>query len=259
MKKGWQRYRRAPAFYTGHVDETPGAKTNGRVLVVEDDPNIRDLVGLHLKLEGLDVTAVADGHQALAMARAQPFDLIVLDVMLPGLDGITVCGAVRRESMNTGVPILMLTARREESDKVLGLETGADDYLTKPFGVRELVARVRALLRRRQRTDAPAGHRTPIAAGALTVDPSRRQARIDEREIELTVHEFDLLYLLAANRGIVFSREALMQRVWGDETHITERSVDTLVKRVRRKIESDPANPQFILTVWGTGYKFADV
>ena len=229
------------------------------MLVVEDDPNIRDLVGLHLRLEGLDVTDVPDGRQALAIARAQPFDLIVLDVMLPGLDGVTVCGAVRRDSMNTGVPILMLTARREESDKVLGLETGADDYLTKPFGVRELVARVRALLRRRQRMDVPAGHRAPITAGTLTIDPSRRQARIDGREIELTVHEFDLLYLLAASRGIVFSREALMQRVWGDDTHITERSVDTLVKRVRRKIESDPANPQFILTVWGTGYKFADV
>jgi DNA-binding response OmpR family regulator len=179
--------------------------------------------------------------------------------MLPGLDGVTVCGAVRRDSINADVPILMLTARREESDKVLGLETGADDYLTKPFGIRELVARVRALLRRRRRGEAADGRKTPVTAGALTVDPSRRQARIDGREIELTVHEFELLYLLAANRGIVFSREALMQRVWGDDTHITERSVDTLVKRVRRKVEADAANPQFVITVWGTGYKFADV
>ena len=241
------------------MDETAGGKSAGTVLLVEDDPNIRDLVALHLRLEGLEVTQVADGRQALSIARAQAFQLIVLDLMLPGLDGVTLCGAIRRDSMNSATPVLMLTARREESDKVLGLESGADDYLTKPFGVRELVARVRALLRRAQRADAGAGHRASVTAGALVVDPSRRQARMDDREIELTVHEFDLLYLLATNRGIVFSREALMQRVWGDDTHITDRSVDTLVKRVRRKIEADQANPQFILTVWGTGYKFADV
>jgi DNA-binding response OmpR family regulator len=228
-------------------------------LVVEDDPNIRDLVSLHLRLEGLDVQAAADGREGLALARAQPFDLLILDVMLPGLDGVTLCRAVRRDSANSPTPILMLTARREESDKVLGLESGADDYLTKPFGVREFIARVRALLRRSKRSEPAPGHKATVTAGALTVDPSRRQARVDGREIELTVHEFDLLYLLAVNRGIVFSRDALMQRVWGDETHITERSVDTLVKRVRRKVEADPANPQFILTVWGTGYKFADV
>jgi two-component system alkaline phosphatase synthesis response regulator PhoP len=240
------------------VDEAQ--QPSHRVLVVEDDASIRSLVALHLRLEKLEVTEVADGQEALALARSKPFDLIVLDVMLPGLDGITVCGAIRRESMNADVPILMLTARREEADKVLGLETGADDYLTKPFGVREFVARVRALLRRTRRPDSsPAGHRSPVQAGPLVVDPSRRQARINGQEIELTVHEFELLYLLASNRGIVFSREALMQRVWGEDTYITERSVDTLVKRVRRKIEGEAAEPQFILTVWGTGYKFADV
>ena len=233
---------------------------SGRVLVVEDDESIRSLVALHLRLEKLEVTEAANGQAALQQARTEAYDLIVLDVMLPGLDGITVCGAIRRDSINADVPILMLTARREESDKVLGLETGADDYLTKPFGVREFVARVRALLRRKRRTDASAnGQRGAVQAGPLLVDPSRRQARLDGQEIELTVHEFELLYLLASNRGIVFSREALMQRVWGEETYITERSVDTLVKRVRRKVEADAANPQFILTVWGTGYKFADV
>ena len=239
------------------MEESPSA--GSRVLVVEDDPNIRSLVALHLRLEKLEVAEAADGQEGLSLARAEPFDLIVLDVMLPGLDGVTVCSAIRRDSINADAPILMLTARREEADKVLGLESGADDYLTKPFGVREFVARVRALLRRRRRPDAPAGHRAAIVAGPLTVDPSRRQARIGDREIELTVHEFELLYLLAANRGIVFSREALMQRVWGEDTYITERSVDTLVKRVRRKIELDGATPEFILTVWGTGYKFADV
>ena len=240
--------------------QEPGsdASAGARVLVVEDDVHIRDLVVLHLQLEGLTAVAIGDGAEALRLAKADPFDLLILDVMLPGLDGVTVCRAVRRESMNDDVPILMLTARREETDKVLGLESGADDYLTKPFGVREFIARVRALLRRRP-SRATAGHAAAITAGALTVDPARRHARVDGREIELTAHEFDLLYLLASNRGIVFSREALMQKVWGDDTHITERSVDTLVKRVRRKIEDDAAEPRFVLTVWGTGYKFADV
>jgi len=230
------------------------------VLVVEDDPSIRDLVLLHLGLEGLQAIAAGDGHEGLRLAKTSPFDLIVLDVMLPGLDGVTVCRAVRRDSTNGHVPILMLTARRDEADKVLGLESGADDYLTKPFGLREFVARVRALMRRRAaRPAAAADHGAPVAAAGITVDPARRQARLDDREIELTAHEFELLYLLAANRGIVFSRESLMGRIWGNDTHITERSVDTLVKRVRRKIESDPAEPRFILTVWGTGYKFTDV
>jgi two-component system OmpR family response regulator/two-component system alkaline phosphatase synthesis response regulator PhoP len=233
--------------------------TGLRVLVVEDDPAIRELISLHLKLEGYGVVPSADGAEALRLARAERFDLIVLDILLPGLDGISVLGAIRRESANEATPILMLTARREEVDKVLGLETGADDYLTKPFGIREFVARVRALQRRTQRAAEATTHAAPITAGPLTVDPARRNARLDDREIELTANEFDLLYLLASNRGIVFSREALMQRVWGNDTHITERSVDTLVKRVRRKIDDDAAEPRFILTVWGTGYKFADV
>jgi DNA-binding response OmpR family regulator len=229
-----------------------------RVLVVEDDDNIRELVELHLRLEGLTTVPSGDGDQGLQLARAEPFDLIVLDLMLPGLDGVTVCRAIRRDSRNRDVPILMLTARREETDKVLGLDSGADDYLTKPFGVRELVARVRALLRRRQRK-AETDHSQPVSAGGLTVDPARRQADLEGRTIDLTAHEFDLLYVLASNRGIVFSRESLVRRVWGDDMHVTERSVDTLVKRLRRKIEADPAEPRFILTVWGGGYKFADV
>jgi DNA-binding response OmpR family regulator len=230
--------------------------TGARILVVEDDQHIRELVELHLGLEGHVAVAVADGTQGLGLARAEPFDLLILDLMLPGLDGVTLCRAIRRESRNTDAPILMLTARREESDKVLGLDSGADDYLTKPFGVRELVARVRALLRRRRSTAGP--HAPAVTVGALTIEPARRQARIDSREIELTAHEFDLLYLLANNRGIVFTRESLVQRVWGDDLHVTERSVDSLVKRVRRKIEEDQGNPRFIITVWGAGYKFAD-
>jgi DNA-binding response OmpR family regulator len=156
----------------------------------------------------------------------------------------------------------MLTARREESDKVLGLESGADDYLTKPFGVRELVARVRALLRRPRASKLatqPAAQGKAVSVRGIDIDPARRQTRIEGTDIDLTAHEFELLYLLASNPGIVFSREALVQRVWGDDTHVTDRSVDTLVKRVRRKIGDDPADPKYIMTVWGTGYKFADV
>jgi len=253
--------------YTGVVSaEGSGMSESAegaRVLIVEDEPHIRDLVALHLRLEGLTTVAVGDGNEGLRHARAEPFDVIVLDLMLPGLDGVTVCRAIRREPLNGDVPILMLTARREESDKVLGLESGADDYLTKPFGIRELVARVRALLRRPRASKlatAPAGSQVKaVSVHGVDVDPARRLAKLDGRDIELTAHEFDLLYLLASNPGIVFSREALVQRVWGGDTHVTDRSVDTLVKRVRRKIEDDRAEPRFILTVWGTGYKFADV
>jgi two-component system OmpR family response regulator/two-component system alkaline phosphatase synthesis response regulator PhoP len=235
-----------------------------RVLIVEDEPRIRELVTLHLELEGLKCVAVADGTEGLDLARTEPFDLIVLDLMLPGLDGLTACRAIRRDSLNTDAPILMLTARREESDKVLGLESGADDYLVKPFGVRELVARARALLRRPrlsrvvQQAAADSEHPSPVTAGALTIDPARRQVRLGAREIDLTALEFDLLYLLATHRGVVFSREALLARVWKGETYVTERSVDTLIKRLRKKIEADPANPDHLLTVWGVGYKFAD-
>jgi len=232
------------------------APAGARVLLVEDDPHIRELVELHLQLEGLTVSAVGNGNEALARARADAYDLVVLDLMLPGLDGVTVCRAIRRDSRNGDTPILMLTARRDEVDKVLGLDSGADDYLTKPFGVRELVARVRALLRRRRAVLG--GHAPAVQAGELLIEPARRQARLSEREIDLTAHEFELLYVLAANRGIVFSREALVQRVWGEDMHVTVRSVDTLVKRLRRKLEADAADPKFILTVWGSGYKFAD-
>ena len=233
------------------------------MLIVEDDARIRELVALHAGLEGMETVCVGSGDEALKAARSESLDLIVLDLMLPGLDGLTVCRAIRRGSANDDVPILMLTARDEEHDKILGLESGADDYLTKPFSVRELVARMRALLRRprlsrMRNTETSVASTGVISVGDLTVDPGRRQARVRGREIDLTVLEFELLYLLASNRGMVFSRDALVSRVWGGDTFVTERSVDTVVKRVRRKVEDDAANPKFILTVWGTGYKFAD-
>jgi DNA-binding response OmpR family regulator len=231
------------------------------VLIVEDEPHIRELVALHLTLEQLEVVEAADGPSALELARAHRYDLIVLDVMLPGLDGVTLCRAIRRESANTHTPILMLTARREESDKVLGLDSGADDYLTKPFGVRELMARVRALLRRGQPRDAGApvaADDAPIVYRDIEVDPARRRVRIRGRDIEVTAHEFQMLYVLLSTPGIVHTREALLRRVWKDQRNVTVRSVDTLIKRVRRKIEDNPAAPGIILTVWGAGYRSAD-
>jgi DNA-binding response OmpR family regulator len=241
------------------TEATATRTTRGQALVVEDEPHIRELVSLHLGLEGLTVTTAVDGEEALRFASNEPYDIVVLDLMLPKIDGVTVCRAIRRQSKNGDVPILMLTARREESDKVLGLESGADDYLTKPFGVRELVARVRALLRRPRASRTGVGlPGDVIDAGPLRVDPARRQVQRDGKAIDLTPHEFDVLYLLAANPGIVFTRDMLLERVWTSEIHVTERSVDTLIKRLRQKIEEDSAEPALILTVWGTGYRFRE-
>ena len=230
-------------------------------LVVEDEANIRELVTLHLKLENIDSVEAADGHAGLDLTRSRRFDLIVLDLMLPGLDGLTVCRALRRESLNIDTPVLMLTARREEADKVLGLDSGADDYLAKPFGVRELMARVRALLRRGPRTtpEATVSGGRALSYRHLHIDPARRRVTASGKEVELTGQEFQLLYLLLTHPGIVYSRDALLRNVWKDDTFVTERSVDTLVKRLRKKIEPDPADPKIILTVWGSGYKAADV
>ena len=237
-----------------------GVEPKRTVLVVEDEKNIRELVCLHLGVEGFTCVQASTGTEALDVVERQPLDLIVLDLMLPGVDGLSICRAVRRGTANPRVPILMLTARREESDRVLGLDSGADDYLVKPFGIRELVARVRALVRRRS-MDAEAAVESgpkPITYRHIEMDPARRRVRVDGRDVELTAHEFSLLYVLLAQPGIVFSRELLLRRTWNEDTFVTVRSVDTLVKRLRRKIENDQADPKFILTVWGSGYKFAD-
>jgi DNA-binding response OmpR family regulator len=255
------------AGYTAASDPEPmdpSASARPSVLVVEDEPNIRELVCLHLGLENYECVQAGDGETALNLARSQRFDLVILDVMLPGLDGVTVCRAIRRDSENPDVPVLMLTARREESDKVVGLESGADDYLTKPFGVRELVARVRALLRRGPRPLATSAAAAKDASKAISykhidLDPARRRVRVSNTDVDLTSNEFQLLYVLLSSPGIVFSREALLSRVWKDQTFVTVRSVDTLIKRLRKKIETNPAGPEVILTVWGAGYKAADV
>jgi DNA-binding response OmpR family regulator len=231
-----------------------------KVLVVEDERNIRDLVCLHLGLEGYECVPVGDGKEALALAAEKPFDLIILDLMLPGVDGVSITRSIRRHGANRDAPILMLTARREESDKVMGLDSGADDYLTKPFGVRELVARAGALTRRaRGSLTAAQGDGRPVSIHDVELDPSRRAVRVRGAAIEVTRQEFSLLYLLASNPGIVFTRDRLLSKVWQEQSFVTGRSVDTLVKRLRKKIEKDPAEPELIVTVWGDGYKFADV
>ena len=231
-----------------------------RALIVEDESSIREIVRLHLSLAGFETEEVADGRAALNHLRRERFDLVVLDVMLPGVDGVTLCRTLRSGGPNQRAAVLMLTARDTEPEKVLGLESGADDYLTKPFGVREFMARVTAIMRRASGGLAePEPPRTGIVtSGDVTLDPERRQARVRGALVVLTKQEFDILYLLASRRGIVFSRAALIAKVWGGDTYVTERTVDSVVSRLRRKIERDPNDPEMLLTAWGVGYKFAD-
>ncbi len=230
-----------------------------RALLVEDDAAIREVVRFHLDLAGLEVTEVGDGRRALDLGRTTRFDLILLDVMLPGVDGITLCRAFRESGANTATSILMLTAKDSESDKVVGLESGADDYLTKPFGTRELVARAMALLRRHDRlTGEPTEPTRFITRHDLKIDLDKREVTVRGTPIEVTKQEFDLLRLFMTHAGIVFNREALLARVWGGDTYVTDRTVDTVVSRLRRKIEVDPQDPELILTAWGVGYKFVD-
>lgn len=231
-----------------------------RALIVEDEASIREIVRFHLTLAGFETEEVADGRAALDRVRAERFDLVVLDVMLPGVDGITLCRAMRSGGPNQRSGVLMLTARDTEPDKVLGLESGADDYLTKPFGVREFMARVTSVLRRASGGETePARVETGMVnAAGVTLDPDRRQVRVRGEVVDMTKQEFDILYLLASRPGIVFSRATLIAKVWGEDTYVTERTVDSVVSRLRRKVERDPDDPELILTAWGVGYKFAD-
>ena len=229
---------------------------DAQILLVEDDPSIREVTALGLRAAGFTVTTAADGVEGLDRWRADRPDLVLLDVMLPGLDGLEVCRAIRRESTT---PIVMLTARGDTIDVVVGLESGADDYVRKPFEMPELVARVRAALRRRT-GDADADgapDETAISLGDLRIDLDGRTVERDREEIPLTRTEFDLLVELARHPGRVFTRDVLLDRVWGYDYLGDSRLVDVAVGRLRSKVESDPAAPALVLTVRGAGYKAA--
>jgi two-component system, OmpR family, response regulator RegX3 len=225
-----------------------------RILIVEDEPAIAEAVEYALKTEGFEVEAVDDGNTALEQARAQPYDLLVLDLMLPGLSGVEVCRRLRDESP---VPILMLTAKDGELDRVLGLEVGADDYVTKPFSVPELVARVRALLRRRELDTR--GAIAKLRVGDLELDLSKHEARAGGEKVPLTAFELKLLALLAGEPERVFSRREIMRHLWDSSFVGDERACDLHVSNIRRKLERDPARPERLVTVRGVGYKLQPV
>ena len=223
-----------------------------RVLVVDDEPKIVEVVGDYLRSAGFSVITAADGQGAVALARARPPDLVVLDLGLPGLDGLDVARDLRRASP---VPIIMLTARGAESDRVVGLELGADDYLVKPFSPRELVARVRAVLRRVEGLET---ERERFVVGDVAVDTSRREVTVGAQMVDLTATEFDLLVELARQPGRVFTRAQLLDAIQGVVVESYERTVDAHIKNIRRKLEPDPHRPRYVLTVHSIGYRFAD-
>lgn len=230
------------------------ARTSGEtILVVDDEPKIVKTVRAYLQNAGFRVVTAADGQTALTIFRHEKPVLVILDLGLPGIDGLDVARTLRRES---DVPLIMLTARVEETDKLIGLELGADDYVTKPFSPRELVARVRAVLRRTQ--GEPEQAPPPIVSGEVTIDPARRRVLVAGHEVTLTATEFDLLAVLARHPGRVFTRMELLDRVQGYAYEGYERTVDAHVKNLRQKIEPDPKEPRYVLTVYGVGYKFAD-
>ena len=229
------------------------------ILIVEDEQNIVDILSFNLIREGYDTLEAYDGLTGLQLALENDPDLILLDLMLPGMNGFDVCRKVREAGCST--PILMLTAREEEADKVLGLELGADDYITKPFSMRELLARVKAHIRRVSMAPAPAAAAEPngdvIRLGRVTIDWEKATVAKDGQPLELTQREYDLICFLAAQPGKVFSREALMEHVWNYEGYVGDvRAVDVAVRRLREKIEDDPASPRFIVTKRGMGYLF---
>ncbi len=232
------------------------------ILVVEDDAALRETIAYNLRAEGYETLLAADGVEALEHARRQPVALVILDVMLPRLDGLDVLRQLRARPDTAGTPVLMLTARAEESDIVVGLELGADDYVTKPFSWNEVRARVRALLRRgAQRASGEAAEgeppeSEPIIVGDLRIDEDRREVRKGERVIELPARLFELLVYMARRRGVVLTRGRLLERVWGYDYAGDTRTVDVHVRWLREKIEDDPANPQLVQTVRGVGYRF---
>ncbi|MHB0913685.1 MAG: response regulator [Armatimonadota bacterium] len=222
-----------------------------KVLIIEDEAPLRDTVAYNLREEGYKVCTAPDGFSALSVFRQEKPDVVLLDVMLPGIDGLEVCRLIRKES---DAPVIMLTAKSREVDKVIGLTVGADDYLTKPFGMMELIARVKAALRRSRQESRP----ETVSAQGVELDTSKHTVKIDGRAIDLRPKEFELLHLLMANRGRVMERAALLDRIWGEDEYIDAGTVDVHIRRLREKVEADPSKPQRVLTVRGVGYKFAD-
>ncbi|MGD8761603.1 MAG: response regulator transcription factor [Desulfobacteraceae bacterium] len=229
------------------------------ILIIEDNRDLAHLLESHLRDLSFQVDVAFDGIAGFAKADSDNYDLIILDLMLPGLDGIEICRRLRRKS--SYVPILMLTAKSSEMDRVVGLEIGADDYVTKPFSIRELLARVKAILRRVEELTNDARSHIPavLRAGDLVINPIKRSATIEGRSIDLTAKEFDVLLHFARNPGKVYTRSQLLDMVWGYGHDGYEHTVNSHINRLRAKIEKDPAHPAYILTVWGVGYKFADL
>ncbi len=229
-----------------------------RILVIEDDADIARLLEINLIDAGYHVTHVADGLQGLQQAVTNVYDLLILDLTLPGLNGMEICRRLR--GADSALPILMLTARTDETDKVLGLELGADDYLTKPFSLRELLARVRSILRRVQmsRGAVDRSAAAPLRSGDLELDVIKRQVRMGGTIVDMTAKEFDLLQIFMAHPGRAFSRQQLLEQVWGYVQRGYEHTVNTHINRLRGKIEPDPGTPCYILTVWGVGYRFRE-
>ncbi len=226
------------------------------VLAVEDDPSLLELLKIHLLDIHCELDTAVDGMEGLAKIVDNPYDLVILDVMLPSLDGFEICKKVRAQQIRT--PILMLTAKTEEIDKILGLEIGADDYVVKPFSIRELMARVKAILRRTELSTAMVeeDRSAQIRRGDLIIDIDKRKVMIDEKRIELSPKEFDLLTLLASNPGLSYNRSRLLNLIWGYEFEGFAHTVNSHINRLRAKIESDMSNPHYILTTWGIGYRF---
>ncbi|HRH69770.1 MAG TPA: response regulator transcription factor [Flavobacteriales bacterium] len=227
-----------------------------KILLIEDDRDISNLVRLHLTDLQYEVEQIFDGQEGLVRAMERQHCLIVLDLMLPGMDGVTICQRLR--AANVPTPVLMLTSKAEEIDKVLGLETGADDYMTKPFSVRELLARVKALLRRMEGAQISTAQSSDVDIPGLRINTAKRVVEVHGQRVELTPKEYDLLLHLATHPGVTFTRDELLSKVWGYEFSGYEHTVNSHINRLRNKVERDIAKPEFILTTWGVGYRFID-
>jgi two-component system alkaline phosphatase synthesis response regulator PhoP len=230
-----------------------------KILVIEDDPDIVELLTYNFEKEGYQVDSAGDGRSGLEKLRKEGCDILVLDLMLPQLSGLDLCKEIRKDTNLEDLPVIMLTARGEETDRVLGLELGADDYVSKPFSVREMVARVKALLRRTERERDKAESEEVLTIGPLTIDPASYRVLRNGETIQLTALEFRLLFFLASRPNRVFSRDQLLDAVWGTERFVTPRSVDVYIRRLREKIEAVPVRPKFLKTMRGAGYLFETV